>query len=307
MSMRTLVAAGLATAVATASVAVALAGQKDRYSPWEGAAAVAGQVNTAAMEGCPIVSPDGLSLYIASNRAGGVAGNTANDIWIARRTDVSAPWGAPVNMGEPVNSASSDYCPSPMGDDEFLFVSTRPTDSNGTPSCGGADMYRLDRSGGVAKAVNLGCTVNSKGSEWSPYLLQADGKTWLYFSSDGFGGKGGQDIFRSRLRAGGFEAPVEQPRLNTTYNEFRPNLRKDGLEIVFDSDRPGGIGATDVFSSTRATLHSNWDEPWPVTSGGVNSAAGESRASLSWDGTTLFVGRAGDIYTATRTKLGGDG
>jgi Tol biopolymer transport system component len=156
--------------------------------------------------------------------------------------------------------------------------------------------------------VNLGCTVNSKGAEWSPYLLRAQGKTYLFFSSDGFGGEGGQDIFMSRKGANGFEAPIAQSQVNTSFNDVRPNLRKDGLEIVFDSDRPGGVGATDVYSSTRATLHSRWDEAWPVTQGGVNSKAGESRASLSADGTTLYFGSSrnggqSDIFSATRTKL----
>ena len=306
MSIRTLVVAGLVTSAAAVSVAVALAGQKDRYGPWEGAVPVVGQVNTAALEGCPIVSPDGLSLFFASNRVGGVAGNTANDIWISRRADASAPWGQPVNMGEPVNSAASDYCPSPMRNGAFLFVSTRPTGSNGTPSCGGADMYRLVREDGEAKAVNLGCTVNSAGAEWSPYLLQVNGKTWLYFSSDGHGGEGGQDLFMSRLGNDGFETPVALAPLNTASNEFRPNLRPDGLEIVFDSDRPGRVGATDVYTSTRASLHSRWDEAWRITTGGVNTPAGESRASLSWDGETLYFGRAGEIYSASRSKLAGD-
>ncbi len=304
---------GIATSVAALSVAVALGGTRDRYGWWERAAPISGSVNTAAAEGCPMVSPSGNELYIASTRAGGVAGNVGNDIWISRRGGEGEPWGEPVNAGEPINSPASDYCPSPMANDVFLFVSTRPADSNGTPSCGGADIYMLDRTGaGGPKAVNLGCTVNSKGAEWSPYLLEAGGKTSLYFSSDGHGGQGGQDIFVSRKGQNGFQTPVAQSRLNTPYNDFRPSLRLDGLEVVFDSDRPGGIGATDVYSSTRATLHSRWDEAWPITQGGVNSKAGESRASLSWDGKTLYFGSSrngaqSDIFSATRTQLTGGG
>ena len=313
MRRRTFAVMAVTSTVAAVAVAVALGGTRDRYGWWEKAAPVTGSVNTAAAEGCPMVSPDGNALYIASTRAGGVAGNAGNDIWISRRGGDGAPWGEPVNAGEPINSPASDYCPSPMSNDVFLFVSTRAADSNGTPSCGGADIYMLDaKAAGGPKAVNLGCTVNSKGAEWSPYLLEAGGKTFLYFSSDGHGGQGGQDIFRSRKGSGGFETPVAQNRLNTPYNDFRPNLRKDGLEIVFDSDRPGGVGATDVYSSTRATLHSRWDEAWPVTQGGVNSKAGESRASFSGDGKTLYFGSArnagqSDIFSATRTQLAGGG
>jgi Tol biopolymer transport system component len=144
--------------------------------------------------------------------------------------------------------------------------------------------------------------------EWSPYLLRARGKTYLYFSSDGFAGEGGQDIFMSRKGENGFETPIAQSQVNTPFNDVRPNLRMDGLEIVFDSDRPGGLGATDVYASTRASLHSRWDEAWLVTQGGVNSKAGESRASLSADGTTLYFGSSrnggqSDIFSAARTRL----
>ena len=60
------------------------------------------EVNTPALDGCPIQSPDDLSLYIASNRPGGRGGL---DIWVATRSSTSSPWGAPTNLGEPVNSA----------------------------------------------------------------------------------------------------------------------------------------------------------------------------------------------------------
>ena len=57
------------------------------------------EVNTPSLDGCPIQSPDGLSLYIASNRPGG-EGRTRHlgGHPLERRT---APWGAPQNLGEP--------------------------------------------------------------------------------------------------------------------------------------------------------------------------------------------------------------
>ena len=70
------------------------------------------ELNTPSLDGCPIQSPDGLSLYMASNRPGGKGGL---DDWMASRASVSAPWGAPQNLGEPVNSAAEDFCPTPVG------------------------------------------------------------------------------------------------------------------------------------------------------------------------------------------------
>lgn len=304
---RSLAVLGVVTAFATVTVAVAVGGSTHGYSEWGTAAPVTGDgVNTAAAEGCPIVSPNDKELYFASTRAGGVTGNTANDIWVSHRTSKNGQWGPPVNMGEPVNSAASDYCPSPMEGNVLFFVSTRLADSNGTSRCGGADIYLLDDNGpGPDTAVNVGCTVNSSGDEWSPYLMRAGGQTYLFFASNGHGGAGGQDIFMSKLGKDGFEAPVAVPGgVNTAANEFRPNLRKDGLEMVFDSDRSGGAGATDIYSATRESL----DAPWGAVTavGSANTAAGESRASFSWDGTTLYFGRAGDIYSVSRTKNGGN-
>ena len=78
------------------------------------------ELNTAALDGCPIQSPDGLSLYIASNRPGGRGGL---DIWKATRASANAQWGAPQNLGEPVNSAADDFCPTPVGKRGLFFVS----------------------------------------------------------------------------------------------------------------------------------------------------------------------------------------
>ena len=92
-------------------------------------------------------------------------------------------------------------------------------------------------------------------------------------------------------------------------------MRKDGLEVVFSSNHayPGALGGQDVYVSTRASA----DDPWstPVNLGSaVNTSAGETRPSLSWDARTLLFGRApgpegmSDVYIATRDKLtGADG
>ena len=83
-------------------------------------------VNTASNDGCPILSPDGLSLFLASNRPGGLGGQ---DIWVAHRRTVRSPWGKPVNLGAPVNSAADDFCPDPVIGKGLFFVTsgTSPT------------------------------------------------------------------------------------------------------------------------------------------------------------------------------------
>ena len=92
--------------------------------PWGPAQPVA-EVNSPAAEGCPIESPDGLSLYVASNRnAPGAKGK--QDIYRARRAAIGASWGPLENLGAPVNTPEFDYCPTPTSDGVLYFVSSMP-------------------------------------------------------------------------------------------------------------------------------------------------------------------------------------
>ena len=92
--------------------------------------------------------------------------------------------------------------------------------------------------------------------------------------------------------------------LNTGSQDLRPNVRKDGLEIVFDSDRAGGAGGFDIYTSIRASITDPWSAP--VNLAVLNTSANETRASFSWDARTLYFGRAPgpegatDIYVTTR-------
>jgi Tol biopolymer transport system component len=256
-------------------------------------------VNTSALEGCPIESPDGRSLFFASNRAGGQGGV---DIWRARRNGTHESWHDPVNLPPPVNSAFDDFCPTPLPDGELFFVSRRP----GGCAENSADIYhtRLDPNTGWLDPAHLGCVVNSAGDEFSPSYVPAGGGM-LFFSSDR---DGMHKIYGSARQSGGsFGAPVEVTELNAPgFNTFRPNVSEDGLEIVFDSDRPGGLGGPDIWAAIRASASDTWRAP--VNLGrNVNSDVAETRASLSRDGRRLTFGStrpggqgSSDIYVSSR-------
>jgi hypothetical protein len=257
-------------------------------------------LNTAALEGCPSVSRDGLGLYFASNRAGGAGGL---DIYISTRESADDPWGDPENLGGPINTAADEFCPTPLRHGHgLMFVSTR------AGGCGGADIYRTRRhvSHGWADPVNVGCDVNSDFDEASPFPVSDE----FYFSSNRriVAGSHVSDIYVAPIDDRTIGTPELAPGLNTDYNDARPNLRRDGLEIFFDSSRPGPCGGLDLWTSTRPTT----DEPWstPTNLGcDVNSSATDVRASLSWNGTTLYFGsnRLGsegsqDLYVANRER-----
>jgi hypothetical protein len=283
------------------------------FSPWEPAASLESipgtspELNTPALEGCPILSRDGLQLYMASNRPGGLGGI---DIWVAERASPDAPFGAPVNIGEPVNSASNDFCPSPMRDGKgFMFVSNRPG------GCGGDDIYmsRWHPESGWEAPTNLGCEVdggaNSAANEAGPVLVFAESKPpTLYFSSTR---TGGSDLYMSQKGAGWSFGPAELvPGVNSAANDMQPSVSQDGRELVFASNRPDSQGF-DIWSASRDSIADSWSAPVNLGSS-VNSAANETRPSLSWDGTILLFGtnRPGvegvsDIFYATRDPFSG--
>lgn len=272
------------------------------------------EVNTASNDGCPIESPDGRSLYMATNRPGGLGGN---DIWVAEREGRDAPWGAPVNLGPPVNSAANDFCPTPISERELLFVSER----GGPGNCGGADIYVTHKRHGVwSEPENLGCDVNSAAAEAGPSLFTIAGRDHLFFSSTRAGGfaadapgatAGDSDIYVSiEIRHGLLGAATLVDGLNSAVDDFRPNVRKDGLELVFDSNRPGTLGGQDIWSASREDVDESWSAPLDLAA--VNSAANDTRASISGDGKRLTFGstRPGgegmsDVYVSTRDKLRG--
>ena len=270
-------------------------------------------LNTTALEGCPAVSADSRYLLLASNRGGAATGL---DIWLAQRGNANEPWGAPINLGAPVNTPANEFCPTPMPDGRsLLFVSTKPG------GCGGGDIYYTTWLGGstFTEPVNLGCEVNSAGEEASPFLVvDSPGRLELYFSSTRAGGilqegqgeiAGDSDIYVSVVQPNGIIGrPALVPGVNTTFDDSRPNVRGDGKEIFFDSNRPGSQGI-DIWTATRALTSEAWAVPTNVAN--VNSAANETRAFLSSDGGSLYLGStradsegSSDLYVATRRRIG---
>jgi len=293
--VRVLAASAAILLIAPASVTGA------SFGSWGLAVAEPG-VNTSAAEGCPIESPDGLSLYIASNRAGGTGTPDPNDIWVFHRESVDGTWSAAENVGAPVNSTFADYCPTPLQGNALLFVSTRPG------GCGGGDIYLGRNNPALGWSIkHLGCDAtgagpNFPGGEFGPSLVETAEGTFLFFSSDGYTPGGPQDIYMSHQLADGTFAPASAvTELNSAASDLMPNVRKDGLEIVFNSNRTGGFGGQDVYTSSRASTVDPWSAP--VNLGPtINTSGNETRSSLSWDGLRLHFGRDGDIYVSTRSR-----
>ncbi len=314
---RRTVPAGMAAAVLVQLVLLHGSAEAQQFGAWQPAISVAPDadratgVNTFANDGCPIEAPDGHMLFLASTRPGTLG---ANDIFVSFRASENHPYGEPVNLGAPVNSTAQDFCPTPLPGNQLLFVSTR------ADNCGGAganpDIYytRLHPAGGWIEPEPLPCTVNSGAEEFSPSLVEAGG-TWMLFFSSSRDDAPRHRIYVSVLQPDGtWGAATPVLELNSPgASDARPNVRKDGLEIVFDSTRDGGL--PQIYTATRSTISAPWSSP-VLLGPDVNwSTFAQTRASLSWDGTRLYFGstrsnQAGDVpgsadvFVATRSGPG---
>ena len=296
---------GVFLLVAVSIVPVAAHGP-NKYSDWGVPTAVA-EVNTAAHDGCPIESPNGKQLYIASTRPGGFG---KNDIWVAERPNKRSVWGPMTNLGSSINTADHEFCPTPLGGGKLLFVSDRTAcgaTPGMTPPVGDMYITKQRRSGTWTAPRHLGCVSdgtgpNFAGGEFGPSLVKVRGKTYLYFSSTGTGTN--HDIYRSRrYRDGTFGTPQPVAELNTAAVDQMPNISRNGTEIVFASNRGGNMG---IWTSKFNRSTGLWSSPAPVAE--VNTLEPETRPSLSGDGKRLYFGRGAtaDIYLSTRVKLHND-
>lgn len=126
----------------------------------------------------------------------------------------------------------------------LFFVSDRPG------GYGGYDIYKATRyNGGEWGApVNLGPLINSAGNEKSPFI-HPDSKT-LYFSSDGWMGMGGYDIFYTRLQDdGSYRKPMNLGYpINSPEDEVGFFVSTDGTRGFFASNKLKESGGWDLYS-----------------------------------------------------------
>lgn len=301
-------------------------------------------VNSASNDSHPTISKDGLSLFFASTRPGpdsnGQVGLGDYDLWVTQRDTPDDCWLPPVNLGPVVNSAFMDFAPNITTNGHWLFFhSTRPG------GCGRADVWvthRQDKRDDLKSwepPINLGCALNTAADDAGPtFFDDGNGTLYLYFTRGLSTNPDSFDIYVSTCTADlaacntqglwGPGAPVDA--LNSPLRDTRTAIRRrDGLEMILSSGRPGSLASENLWVSTRATTQDqNWLPPVPINCDGlttcpdwapvgtlVNSSAFDGGPALSWDGTELYFfstrtdlpGFAGgrDLYVTKRTKLTG--
>ena len=165
--------------------------------------------------------------------------------------------------------------------------------------------------------VNIGPPINTEWDDNVPVLTK-DEKT-LFFTSNRPGGSGGEDIWIShrRNKNARWEQPVNLgPGINTAFTDRMRSIASDGRVILFQSDRPGGNGGTDIWAIARKNSNDDfgWGQPvnlGPVINTGSNELAAKYLFEDRSQKSKLFFssGRPGgfggsDIYESEITEIG---
>ena len=206
----------------------------------------------------------------------------------------------PKNLGEGVNTKTSEYYPCITADDRTLLYTRDVHD--GTPPYGHQeDFYTSDRDAqGAWSLGRLIPNVDTKRNEGAG-TLSPDGRFIIFTmcaDADGYGeglkGMGSCDLFISR-RIGDRWSPPDNlgPMVNSRNWETQPSLGSDGHTLYYVRGLQGadGLKSMDIFMS-RLQDDGSWSKPEKLGDN-INTPFQEESVQIHPDGRTLYFSSNG--------------
>ncbi len=298
-----------------------MATRTDRGTVFSNAAQVANVNSGMSADVSPHVTSDGLSLYLASDRMGGMGDR---DIMVASRAIASDPFSTPTFVTA-LNSASEEQLPW-VSDDRLtvLFVSRRleTGDFNNDANIWMATRGSVDDPFSGVTALD---SVNSP-SDDGRGVLTPDGLA-IYFSSDRPGGMSDHDLYTATRpdTQSDFGTPVSLADLNSNSDDVDVALSSDGAEIFFTSERSGDMriyralrecadeDSTAYRTETAMVIDGVLDEaPWAPSAPILHVVRGtlddEAYFDVLWDDQYLYIGVAvhDDLLSNDHTDYWGE-
>jgi hypothetical protein len=198
------------------------------------------EVSSPDHETGPAISPDGLTLWISSDRPGGKGGY---DIWVSARPDTSSAWSTPKPVTE-LNTVGDEFPRPPIQSGLVMPPSYREKLPNNQFQTFFTSRASADSAWQAPSELT---EVDTADIDTDGFLT--DDQLVLYFSSDR-SVIGDQDLYVAVRGAAQspFTSFVPIAELNTTYQERDPWVSRDRLEIYFSSDRSGSL---QIYRATR--------------------------------------------------------
>lgn len=197
---------------------------------WDVPEEISKSINTSNNnEGTCSVSADGRTLvFTACNRQDGYG---SCDLYITHKE--GKDWGAPINMGDIINSRDWESQPSLTADGHTLYFAS---DRRGGQGKRDIWVSNLNAKGLWSDPKNLGPVINTPDEENAPFI-HANGRT-LFYASNGLPGMGGFDIFLSQRIDTIWSAPknIGYP-INTVSEQVGLYIASDGKRAYYSDDR----------------------------------------------------------------------
>ena len=180
----------------------------------------------------PFYSPDGNSLFFASNRPiYGDSTRTDYNIWSSDRAGES--WSEPSPLDSLINTRGDEFYPAVSSNGTLYFTATRED------GIGREDIFKSSSYSGNYKApVALDSAINSTVYEFNAYVNPTE--TLLIFSSYGReDDMGGGDLYYSKKMDDGHwsEAQNMGPEINSEYLDYCPFVDLTNGNFYFTSER----------------------------------------------------------------------
>jgi hypothetical protein len=177
----------------------------------------------------PHISPDGSRFFFLSNRPKAPAAGPDQDIWMMERE--GSAWGAPVNLGAPVDTDAPEFYPSATRDGTLYFTRQDAT---------GSAIFRARRLGeGYAEPERLPAEVNSGQMQFNAFV--APDESYLIVSAagreDSLGGSDYYVCYRSPDDRWSSPVHLPAPINSEAGEEFSPYVSPDGRVLFFMSTR----------------------------------------------------------------------
>lgn len=168
--------------------------------------------------------------------------NGVRQLQIYQSVKKNGKWETPVLMpGINVPGYSSSHAVLSFGGDVLYFVSDRPG------GLGQTDLWYSEKQadGTWGTPINCGNQVNTVASETFPTVNE---EGILYFSSRGYAGMGGYDIYRVKGAKSSWEIPQNMKvPFNSAADDLGLILKRNGYEGYVASNRQGGMGKDDIY------------------------------------------------------------
>lgn len=214
----------------------------------------------------------------------------------------------PKNLGQAINTPDYEYFPALTADEKTLIFTRNHRNEGGQ---GYQEDFYISFKGrdGWQRALNLGPPINTDDNEGAQ-SISADGQTLVFTACNRRDGLGSCDLHLAKKVGDRWgAASLLGPPVSSHKWESQPSIAADGRTLYFASNRPGGMGGTDLWV-TRLDDQGLWSTPQPLGAP-VNTKGNEETPFIHPDGRTLYFTTDGHIGMGGKdifyTRMADDG